>query len=216
MTDADTFYSFLSTTRSIRRISNRVVDDETLERVLQAAVWAPSGGNRQPWRMIAIRDPDVKRQIGDLYADEWAKYVDFNMQKLEGQSDDVRNAASKGLSVGTKLAASLADIPVIVIFVHEQASLYITDLHYERASVVGGASLYPAVQNLLLAARVEGLGGVLTTLISAREQEVQDILHIPRKWGVHAMVPLGYPQGQHGPLSRAPLHKMVKYDRWTD
>ena len=83
-------------------------------------------------------------------------------------------------------------------------------------SVVGGASLYPAVQNLLLAARAEGLGGVLTTLISPVEPQVRELLNIPEQWGAYAMVPLGYPKGSHGPLRRAPLSHMVKYDRWTD
>jgi nitroreductase len=82
--------------------------------------------------------------------------------------------------------------------------------------VVGGASLYPAVQNFLLAARAEGLGGVLTTLISASENEVRPILQLPEPWGVYAMVPLGYPKGNHGPLRRAPLEHMVKFDVWSD
>ena len=82
--------------------------------------------------------------------------------------------------------------------------------------VVGGASLYPAVQNLLTAARAEGLGGVLTTLISRSEPAVQELLGMPAEWGVHAMVPLGYPRGKHGPLTRLPLDQMVHHDRWRD
>lgn len=215
MATPDDLYAFMSTTRSIRRISDKNIPDEVLHRVLQAAIWAPSGGNRQPWRIIAVRDRATKQKLSDIYVDEWAKYVDFNMKKLEGAPAEVVAALSKGLAVGTRLAETLADVPVVAMFVHDPSALYVTDEGYGRPPVVGGASLYPAVQNLLLAARAEGLGGVLTTLISSREPDVRAILGFPETWGVYAMVPLGYPRGNHGPLTRAPLEEMVKFDRWS-
>jgi len=216
MSDAENLYSVLSTTRSIRRISDKPVDDATLERIMQAAVWAPSGGNRQPWRIIAVRDRELKQQLGSLYAAQWALYVDMNMKRVEGQPQEIIDQVSKGLAVGTQLAESLADVPVVTLFVFDSREVFVTDGNLGRVSVVGGASLYPAVQNLLLAARAEGLGGVLTTLISSVEPQVRELLDIPAQWGVYAMVPLGYPKGNHGPLRRAPLSHMVKYDRWTD
>ncbi|CAB4620016.1 unannotated protein [freshwater metagenome] len=216
MSDAENLYSILSTTRSIRRISDKPVDNATLERIMQAAVWAPSGGNRQPWRIIAVRDRDLKQQLGSLYAAQWALYVDMNMKRVEGQPQEIIDQVSKGLAVGTQLAESLVDVPVVTLFVFDTREVFVTDGNLGRVSVVGGASLYPAVQNLLLAARAEGLGGVLTTLISSVEPQVRELLDIPEHWGVYAMVPLGYPKGSHGPLRRAPLSHMVKYDRWTD
>ena len=215
MATADDLYSFMSTTRSIRRISDAPVDDAVLERILQAAIWAPSGGNRQPWRIIAVRDRALKERLGVIYSEEWAKYIDFNMQKVADASEDIQAAVAKSLSTGTRLAQTLADVPVVAMFVHDPSALYVTDTGYNRHPVVGGASLYPAVQNLLLAARAEGLGGVLTTLISAREAEVREVLGFPADWGLYAMVPLGYPKGNHGPLTRAPLSEMVKFDRWS-
>jgi nitroreductase len=216
MSDAKNLYSILSTTRSIRRISDKPVDDATLDRIMQAAVWAPSGGNRQPWRIIAVRDRELKQQLGSLYSAQWAMYVEMNMKQVEGQPQDIIDQVSKGLAVGTQLAESLADVPVVTLFVFDTREVFVTDGNLGRISVVGGASLYPAVQNLLLAARAEGLGGVLTTLISSVEPQVRELLNIPEQWGVYAMVPLGYPKGSHGPLRRAPLSHMVKYDRWTD
>lgn len=215
MATPDDLYAFMSTTRSIRRISDKSIPDDVLQRVLQAAIWAPSGGNRQPWRIIAVRDRDTKQKLSDIYVDEWAKYVDFNMKKLEGAPAEIIVGASKGLAVGTRLAETLADVPVVAMFVHDPAALYVTDEGFGRSPVVGGASLYPAVQNLLLAARAEGLGGVLTTLISSREPDVRAVLGFPDTWGVYAMVPLGYPRGNHGPLTRAPFEEMVKFDRWS-
>lgn len=212
----ESFHDIISTTRSIRRIAPDPIDDAVLERVLQAAVWAPSGGNRQPWRMIAVRDRELKARIGEIYSVEWAGYVEKNMALVAGQPEHVVEATRKGLAVGTALAENLADVPVVIIFVFDPTMVLPTDANLGRPSVVGGASLYPAVQNLLLAARAEGLGGVLTTLIAPREAEVRRLLGIPDKWGVFAMVPLGRPRGSHGPLRRAPLSSMVKWDRWTD
>lgn len=215
MTLTDDFYSLLSTTRSIRRIENTPIDPQTLDRVCQAALWAPSGGNRQPWRIILVSEKNLKQRISSLYADEWSKYVDYNLAKLGDQPAEVLDKARQQFGTGTALAENLADVPVVAFFVHDPAALYVTDSGFGRHPVVGGASLYPAVQNFLLAARAEGLGGVLTTLICSRESELRDLLKFPDGWGVHAMIPLGHPKGKHGPLRRAPLADMVHHNTWS-
>ena len=209
------FEEVISTTRSIRRIKPDPVPQDVLDRVLQAAVWAPSGGNRQPWRMVVVRDPQQKKKLRDLYVAEWSVYVDFNMANVKDAPQDVKDRVAATLAPGTRLAETLDEVPVIVMFVHDSRLIYVTDDNLGRTSVVGGASLYPAVQNLLTAARAEGLGGVLTTLICRREPEVREILGLPAEWAVHAMVPLGYPKGSHGPLTRMPLEQMVRYDTWS-
>ena len=215
MPSASDLYEFMSTTRSIRRIDDAPVDDGTLTRVLTACTWAPSGGNRQPWRVIAVRDVEVKKRIADLYTVEWDRYVDHNLEKLGDIDDATRERVLAAFGTGTHLARNLAAVPVIAMFVHEPSALYVTDAGLGRHPVVGGASLYPAVQNLLLALRAEGLGGVLTTLVCGRERELRDILGLPDGWGVHAMVPFGHPRGKHGPLSRAPLSTMAMLDNWA-
>ena len=213
---SESFHDVISTTRSIRRIKPDPVPADVLDRVLQAAVWAPSGGNRQPWRMIVVQDTGTKRKLGEIYSREWATYVDFNMANVKNAPQQVQDRVAAGLAVGTTLAENLHEVPVVVMFVHDSRLIYVTDNNLNRTSVVGGASLYPAVQNLLTAARAEGLGGVLTTLIARSEPEVQQVLGMPAEWGVHAMVPLGYPRGKHGPLTRLPLDQMVHHDRWRD
>jgi nitroreductase len=215
VTLTDDFYSLLSTTRSIRRLQNTPVDLQMLDRVCRAALWAPSGGNRQPWRIIVVTDTDLKQKISALYADEWSKYVDFNIARLGDQPDDVLAKARQQFGTGTALAENLAEVPVVAFFVHDPSALYVTDAGLGRHPVVGGASLYPAVQNFLLAARAEGLGGVLTTLVCSREVELRSLLGFPEGWGVHAMVPLGHPKGNHGPLKRAPLSDMVHHNTWN-
>ena len=212
----EVFREMLSTTRSIRRISDEDVPDDVLDRVLEAATWAPSGGNRQPWRIIAVRDRATKQAISDLYAEEWAKYVDFNIARLPQRTPENEQRVRDSMTIGGNLASGLANVPVLAVFVHDPSMLYVTDAGLGRHPVVGGASLYPAVQNLLLAARAEGLGGVLTTIVCARESDMRAILGFPASWGVHALVPLGWPKGSHGPLRRAPLSDMVMQDRWRD
>jgi nitroreductase len=213
---ADGLYALLSTTRSIRRISDAPVSEEILLRIMQAAVWAPSGGNRQPWRIIAVRDRLIKEKIGRLYATEWEQYVEYNVAKFEGHPPAVVEQVREAYSGGTRLAETLAEVPVLAMFIHDPSALYVTDADLGRHPVVGGASLYPAVQNFLLAARAEGLGGVLTTLVCNRETELRDILKFPTGWGVHAMVPLGYPKGNHGPITRASVEEMTSIDQWKN
>lgn len=215
MSDTQQFYALLSTTRSIRRIQDTPIDHDVMQRIAQAAIWAPSGGNRQPWRLILVTDTAIKQSLSDLYVSEWDKYVDFNLAKFAGQPADVIDNVRAQFGTGTELANNLARIPAVAVFVHDPSALYVTDAHFGRHPVVGGASLYPAVQNFLLAARAEGLGGVLTTLICSREEELRQLLKFPDGWGVHAMVPFGYPKGQHGPLKRAPLDTMVFMNEWS-
>ena len=212
--DAGTLYSLLSTTRSIRRISNEPVPDDVLDRIVQAAVWAPSGGNRQPWRVIVVRDRAIKQTLSDLYVEEWAAYVDFNLAQMSDRSPETLERVRRQFDTGGALAAGLAEVPVVCVFVHDPSMLYVTDAGLGRHPVVGGASLYPAVQNLLLAARAEGLGGVITTLLCRREADMRTALSLPDNWAVHAVVPIGIPKGSHGPLRRAPLGDMVFRDRW--
>ncbi|NBU38460.1 MAG: hypothetical protein EBS32_09570, partial [Actinobacteria bacterium] len=88
---SESFYDVISTTRSIRRIKPDPVPADVLDRVLQAAVWAPSGGNRQPWRMIVVQDTDTKRKLGEIYAREWATYVDFNMANVKSAPQQVQD-----------------------------------------------------------------------------------------------------------------------------
>ncbi len=198
----------MSTLRAARRLRLDPIPDEVLRRVLEAASWAPSGGNRQPWRVIAVRERSRLKRLGELYAEVWKPYA-------AGYPRDGNLAAS--LRAGDHLAEHFGELPVLVVFCFNPTQLAITDAHLGRPSVVGGASIYPAVQNLLLACRAEGLGCVLTTLLCQREPEVRAILSIPEPWATAAAVPIGYPVGRgHGPISRRPLDELVYGDCWGE
>ncbi len=203
-------YEAMSTLRAVRRLRPDPISDETLRQVLQAAAWAPTGGNVQPFRILLVRDREKMAAIAPLYAEEWAKYTSpFRGQVQEG------DPTARMLKAGDYLADHFADTPALAVFCFDAGKMAITDAGLDRPSVVGGGSVYTAVQNFMLACRVEGLGCVLTTLLCFREHEVKAILDIPDPWGTCAHLPIGYPVLKgHGPISRRPLEKLVYEDSW--
>jgi nitroreductase len=205
----------MSTCRAVRRLRPDPIPDAVLAKLLQAAAWAPTGGNVQPWRVVLVRDPDAKRVLGELYAKAWADYSAGAKAAIAPLPPDRRAPHERTLAAGDYLAAHFHQTPVVAVFCFDPAQMAITDAGLERPSVVGGGSVYPAVQNFLLAARAEGLGCVLTTLLCRDEARVKELLGIPAGWGTCAAIPLGYPLGRgHGPLSRRPTDKLGFADRW--
>ena len=210
-------YEAASTTRAVRRLRADPIPDPVLRRVMQAATWAPSGGNLQPWQVIAVREGERKQALADLYREPWSAYAAERRRMIEPLPTDIRDRAERMLGAGDHLAAHMGEAPVVAVFCFHPDRLHITDEDLARTSVVGGASIYPAVQNLLLACRAEGLGCVLTTLLCARESEVRELLEIPEPWGVGAFVPIGWPVGGgHGPISRQPVEEVVFEDRFGE
>jgi len=210
-------YEAASTTRAVRRLRPDPIPDDVLRRVLRAATWAPSGGNLQPWHVIAVRDPARKRALADLYRGLWADYAAQRRALIAKLPEAMAAPAERTLASGDQLAASLGEVPVVNVFCFHPERLHVTDSELGRLSVVGGASLYPAVQNLLLACRAEGLGCVLTTLLCAREKEVRELLEIPEPWATCAFVPIGWPVGGgHGPISRRPVEQVAFSDRFGE
>lgn len=206
-----TLFEALRTTRAVRRLRPDPIPDAVLQRVLQAATWAPSGGNRQPWRIVLVRSPQTKARLQQLYAVPWRAYSKHSHEGAAQLPEPARSKAERNLAAADHLAEHLHEAPVIAVFCFDPRLLAITDAKLERPSVVGGASIYPAVQNLLLACRAEGLGCVLTTLLCQSEAEVRPLLNLPEPWATAAFIPIGYPVGRgHGaPVTRNPLSEMV-------
>lgn len=210
-------YEAMSTLRAVRRLRPDPVPDAVLRRVLEAASWAPTGGNVQPWRVVVVRDSARKQQLEALYAERWAAYAKQHLAQLEGAPEALRANAEKMLGAGDHLAAHFAETPVVLVFCFNPKLMAITDAKQGRVSVVGGASVYTAVENALLACRAEGLGCVLTTLLCECEPQVRELLAIPEPWGTAAAVPVGYPVGRgHGPISRRPVEKLAFADAWGE
>jgi nitroreductase len=208
-------YEAMRTLRAVRRLRPDPIPDDVLRRVLEAATWAPTGGNRQAWRVIMVKDPARKQRLGELYKKITLPFIQSYAERFASLPEAERVKAEKMLRSGLYLAEHFGEAPVLCIFCFHPDGLAVTDADLNRVSVVGGGSIYPAVQNLLLACRAEGLGCVLTTLLCKAEPEVRELLAIPQPWGTAAAVPIGYPQLRgHGPISRRSVEEMAFVDSW--
>ncbi|HEV8711686.1 MAG TPA: nitroreductase family protein [Candidatus Binatia bacterium] len=208
-------YEAMHTLRAVRRLRPDPIPDDVLRRALEAATWAPTGGNRQPWRVIVVKERGRKERLGALYADRWAAFAHMYRARLADLPAAAREKTERMLGAADHLGAHFAEAPVILIFCFNPKEMAITDAKLDRVSVVGGASIYTAVENLLLACRAEGLGCVLTTLLCECEPQVRELLAIPEPWGTAAAIPIGYPVLRgHGPISRRPVEELAFVDSW--
>ncbi|PJF21928.1 MAG: oxidoreductase [Phototrophicales bacterium] len=201
------FYEVIQTAGTGRYYKEDPIPDDVLKRVLNAARWAPQGGNRQPNRYVVVKDPAKKQALRDLYFPLWRDYLaaaGVGAIAIRG------NEVPKLLKDADHFADNLHKVPVIVVVCAHMEDIHPTDLELDRDPIVYGASVYPAVQNLLLAARNEGLGGTLTTLLCHEEPKVKELLNIPDDYATAAHVALGYlavPFPKK--LTRMPLNEVV-------
>ena len=213
---AQTFYEFLRTQRAVRRLRPDPIPDEVLERIMDATRYAPTGGNRQGWRMVMVTDADKKARLGELYAPTWEHFLKA-YEDTSRLSEEAGAALLRMLDAGSYMGQHMHEYPLVAIVCFNPKHLAVTDAGQDRVSVVGGGSIYPAVQNFMLACRVEGLGCVLTTLLCHHEAEVKSLLSIPEDWYTAAAIPVGYPVGKgYGPVRRLPIHKLFYRDTWGD
>ncbi|MFP6782358.1 MAG: nitroreductase family protein [Gammaproteobacteria bacterium] len=207
-----TFDDIVQTNGTCRYYKSDAVSNDVLACVLDAARWAPSGGNRQPLSFIAVRDKQKKGALKKLYLPIWKEF-------LEGIYAGEKNykARPKLLVDADYFANHLDEIPVMLVVCANLADVQPTDATLDRLSVVGGASIYPAVQNVLLKAREQGLGSALTTLLCREERAVKDLLEIPAPISTAAMVTLGWPSKPFPKqLSRRPLEEFAFVDTYGD
>ena len=198
------FFEVARTQRAMRRLKTDVIADADLWTLLETAIMAPSGGNRQPWNFIVVRDAGKKRKIGEWYLEAWNRaYGPAVRDAMLAHPDQARTFNSADY-----LANHLAEVPVLVIATVRKDQFAI--------GPTLGASIYPAVQNLMLAARALGLGTTLTTLHKFHEEEVKQLLGIPEHVETMALIPIGVPRGRFGPASRMPVEKVVYWDGWGD
>src|SRR5262249_44051303 len=175
-----------------------------IRQILEAGVAAPSGGNMQRWRFLVVRDPVVKATIGAYYKRAWNEVVSPRYQAGAPAPGTSRERFQRMLDAAQHLADHIHEAPVWIVPCLEGAS----------PTRTAGSSIYPAVQNMLLAARALGLGATLTTLYLAFEKEVEAVLGLPPDWHSYGLLPIGYPQGRFGPVRRVALADVVFEDRW--
>ena len=200
----------IKTTGACRYFKPDPVPDAVLERLFDAARHGPQGGNRQPVRYVVVRDPELRKQLAGWYGGLWNKV-------LEMAARGEYRASQRMLDDATHMANHFGEIPVLVVVCAVLGDLARTDADLDRPGVVGGASVYPSVQNFLLAARAEGLGATLTTLLCAFEPQVKELLGIPPELITCATIALGYPERPlPKKLSRVPVAEIVFSDRYGD
>lgn len=198
-------FDAIHTQRAIRRFTDDPVSDEVIQRILDAAVRAPSGRNTQPWRFVVVRDAATKQKLGEYYR-RACEQAGIGQAPIPGLSRKVNQSVAH-------LALHMGDAPVLILVCYE----YVTEDTVGASTLLTGSSIYPAVQNLLLAARALGLGTALTTVHSMFETEIKALLDIPSNVQTVALIPLGYPSPEErfGGSRRRPVAEVTHFDRWS-
>jgi nitroreductase len=197
-------WDVMATARTIRRFTDRPVDDATLARCLEAATWAPSGANAQAWRFVVLRSPEQRAVVAEAAA-RALRVIEpvYGMSRPE-PDDDSRAARSNRATYE----------------LHDRAGEFLSVLfaqqRFDSASeLLLGGSIFPAMQNFLLAARAQGLGACLTSWASyAGESILREAVGVPADWMLAGHVVVGWPRGAHGPVRRRPSAKVTYLDRW--
>jgi nitroreductase len=203
-------YEGLVSTRAIRRYTDEPVPDEVLRDILFAATRAPSGSNRQPFRFIVLTTGPVaaeaKRLIGNGARQFWSeKRAADGYDRGSGAQDD--SPKTRLANTMQRYVDNYESVPVVVLACF---------VHYRHTTYTDGASVYPACQNLLLAARALGYGGVMTSWQFAADAELRSLLAIPDEVDIMATITLGRPEGHHGPVRRRPLPELIYGERWGE
>lgn len=188
------------------------IPDDVLMRVLDAARYAPQGGNRQPVRLLVVRDPEKKRQLKEWYLQPWNAYM---AAAKEGMIKIGSGELPRVLTDADNFANAMDKIPALVVVCAVMDDIHPTDMELDRPTVVYGCSIYPAMQNMVLKARDEGLGTTVTTLLCHFEPQVKALLNIPNGIATAAVVAMGWPAKPFPKkLDRRPLSDMVFFESY--
>lgn len=216
----------LRSTGAVREFEAAAVADDVLHRILDTARFAPNGGNRQAWRVVVARDPAVKRALRDAYLPGWYEYLAMSAAGLTpwapvtdraAEARAVEHASAFAEAAATQapdFAGRFDEVPLLLVVLADLRRLAAIDRDLDRYTLVGGASIYPFVWSVLLAARAEGLGGVVTTMPIRREPEVKAVLGVPEEFAVAAVLALGRPVRQPRRLTRDPVESFTTIDRF--
>ncbi|WP_255605943.1 nitroreductase family protein [Mycolicibacterium xanthum] len=197
-------WDVMSTARTIRRFTDEPVNDATLRRCLEAASWAPSGANAQAWRFVVLRSAEQRAIVGKAAAHALAVIEPVYGMTRPAPGDNSLRARNNRATYELHDRAA------------EFTSVLFTQKRFPTASeLLLGGSIFPAMQNFLLAARAQGLGACLTSWASYDgEQVLREAVGVPEDWLLAGHIVVGWPKGRHGPLRRRPLEQLVNLDRW--
>ena len=196
----------MRTMSGVRRYLREDVADEVIYAALDDARFAPSGGNRQPWRVVVIRNLDLRKKVSEVSSREWRVYTAVWYPSPEEITAD----QAKKLKEGTDYHANMHQAPVHLFVWTDLGSLALTDRNLDRVSFVGGGSIYPFVQNLQLALSSRGVGSRITALAIPAEAEWAELMSVPEGYGLAAVMTIGYPEWRATRLSRNPVESFAR------
>jgi nitroreductase len=210
-------YEGLMTTRAMRRFTDEPVTGEEVERILAAAVQAPSGGNIQPYQFLVVTDAERRASIGAIYLRAYDRYEPAVLALFPPIEDpDARRRHERNWAMSRRLAETIGSAPVMVLVLAPRISMTVSDADGDMDVGSVLASVYPAVQNLVLAARSMGIGTCLTTVYRIHEAEVRAVCDIPDRYDLVALLPLGRPTGRWGVASRRPAPSLTSWNTFGD
>ena len=211
-------YDVMRTTSAVRRFTDDPLPDEVLRTILDNARFAPSGGNRQGTQIVVVRDDATRRVLVELTEPPVRRYM---AQRLAGENpwntvapSGVTDEQVAATDVPGDFTQPLLTAPVVLVVCVDLRVVAALDQHLDRIGIVGGASVYPLVWNILLAARNEGYGGTITTMAVAEEPRLKELLGIPEPYAVACVVPLGKPVRQLTKLSRVDVSELARRETW--
>jgi nitroreductase len=194
----------------------RYKPDDVVYAAAESARFAPQGGNRQPTRLVVVRERATKERLRDLYLEPWEKYFEAALAGAQALGATLASR-EKAVRAANEFAHNLAEIPLLIVVCARLDALHVTDYGYDRPSVVGGASIYPYVQNLSIALRVAGVATTITTLLGEKEPEVKELLGIPEDHLTACLMAAGYPErGFPRKLTRLPVEETVYLERFGE
>ena len=211
-------YDVMRTTAAVREFTGDPLPDEVLERILDNARFAPSGGNRQGARVIVIRDQAARKALAELSIPGTRRYL-AQVRNGEGPWNPVHPprvtaAEIAATELPADFGAPLRDAGVVLVVCVNLEVVAAMDQDLDRVGVISGASIYPLVWNILLAARNEGYGGTITTNVVPEEPRVRDLLGIPESYAIAAVLPLGKPRRQLTKLKRNSVTELATQERF--
>jgi nitroreductase len=218
---ADELYAVMRCAPSTREFTDQPVPRDVLERVLENARFAPSGGNRQAWSIVVVTDPGTRTKLRELYEPNWAAYTVQTGARALLNATSVPPGLTEGrmrmLRGADEYAHTFDRVPVHLVVCAELEALARVDAKLDRPSLAGGASIYPFVQNILLGLRAEGLGAAFTTLLTPSEPQVRELLAIPEGIAVAGHISVGY-RATPWPtrLSRKPVAEFTFGERYGE
>jgi nitroreductase len=211
-------YEAMRTTAAVREFTGQPLPDDVLHTILDNARFAPSGGNRQGTRIIIVRELATRRALAELNLPGARRYT-----AQRGAGEGPWNAAAPTSVSEEEIAATevadfwtapVLEAAVVLVVCVDLRAVAATDRELDRVGIVGGASVYPLVWNILLAARAEGFGGNITTMAVAAEPQVRELFGIPDEYAVAGVLPLGKPVRQLTKLSRASVEDLTRLENW--